>query len=77
MLQDNDALGDPREMVKAHQRSTGHRTVLLIGGHGLVQLVDPSAVKCIRCMDSSYLADSHGVVICPCVEEKLIVAARR
>jgi hypothetical protein len=69
MLKDNDSLGDPQDMVKAHSRSTGHHPVL-IGGGGL-HLVHAKAWNCLWCLDGTYVATKTGVEICACVEERL------
>lgn len=70
MLRDNDSLADPRDMVKAHAKSTGHKPVL-IGGYGSVSIVDPYKVRCIICMDGTYVTDGKGVTLCTCVERNL------
>lgn len=71
MLKDNDSLGDPRDMVKAHARSTGHHAVL-IGGGGL-HLIQPKEHNCLWCLDGTYVALPNRVEICRCVEERLIL----
>lgn len=73
MLRDNDSLGDPKDMVKAHSRSTGHHPIL-IGGGGLV-LLDAEALNCLWCQDGTYIATKTGVQVCACVEERVSRAA--
>ena len=72
MLKDNDSLGDPRDMAKAHSRSTGHSPILLGGmtppNVRGVLLVHANVVKCLWCVDQGYLAYENRIEVCRCVE---------